>query len=41
MSSQIKTILYATDLSKNSAFAFRYAVDMAKTHDARIVILHV
>ena len=37
---QIKNILYATDLSKNSAYAFFYAVDMAKRHDARIVILH-
>ena len=37
---EIKTILYATDLSKNSAYAFFYAVDMAKRHDARIVILH-
>jgi nucleotide-binding universal stress UspA family protein len=37
---QIKKILYATDLSKNSSYAFLYAVDMAKNHDARIVILH-
>jgi nucleotide-binding universal stress UspA family protein len=37
---QIKNILYATDLSKNSSYAFLYAVDMAKKHDARIVILH-
>jgi nucleotide-binding universal stress UspA family protein len=37
---QIKNILYATDLSKNSSYAFFYAVDMAKKHDARIVILH-
>jgi nucleotide-binding universal stress UspA family protein len=37
---QIKNILYATDLSKNSSYAFFYAVDMAKRHDARIVILH-
>lgn len=37
---QIKKILYATDLSKNSAYAFLYAVDMAKKHNARIVILH-
>jgi nucleotide-binding universal stress UspA family protein len=38
---QIKKILYATDLSKNSAYAFRYAVDMAQRHDAKIIILHV
>lgn len=37
---QIKKILYATDLSKNSSYAFLYAIDMAKKNDARIVILH-
>ena len=37
---QIKKILYGTDLSKNSAYAFFYAVDMAKKHNASIVILH-
>ncbi len=37
---QIKTILFATDLSKNSAYAFYYAVHMAKRDDAKIVILH-
>jgi nucleotide-binding universal stress UspA family protein len=37
---EIKNILYGTDLSKNSSYAFLYAVDMAKKHDARIVILH-
>jgi len=37
---QIKKILYATDLSKNSNYAFFYAVDMAKRHNAKIVILH-
>jgi nucleotide-binding universal stress UspA family protein len=37
----IKKILYATDLSKNSAYAFQYAMDYAEKHDARIVILHV
>jgi len=37
---QINKILYGTDLSKNSAYAFFYAVDMAKRHNARIVILH-
>ena len=40
MSPQIKKILYATDLSKNSSYAFLYAIDMAKKHDARVVILH-
>jgi nucleotide-binding universal stress UspA family protein len=37
---QIKKILYATDLSKNSSYAFIYAIDMAKRHDAKIVIFH-
>ncbi|HPQ43564.1 MAG TPA: universal stress protein [Syntrophales bacterium] len=38
---EIKKILYATDLSKNSAYAFRYAVDLAKNHHAEIYLLHV
>jgi nucleotide-binding universal stress UspA family protein len=37
---QINKILYGTDLSKNSAYAFFYAVDMAKKHNASIVILY-
>ncbi len=37
---EIKKLLYATDLSKNSSYAFLYAADMAKRHNARIVILH-
>jgi nucleotide-binding universal stress UspA family protein len=37
---QIKKILYATDLSKNSSYVFLYAIDMARKHDAKIVILH-
>ena len=37
---QIKKILYATDLSKNSSYAFYFAADMARKHDAKIVILH-
>jgi nucleotide-binding universal stress UspA family protein len=38
---KISKILYATDLSANSAYAFRYAVNSAEHHDAQIVILHV
>jgi len=38
---QIKKILYATDLSGNSSYAFLFATDMARSHDAKIVILHV
>lgn len=41
MTVAIKKILYATDLSQNSAFAFQYATDYAEKHDAQIVILHV
>jgi nucleotide-binding universal stress UspA family protein len=40
MTLKIKKILYATDLSKNSSFAFLYATDMARKHDAKIVMLH-
>jgi nucleotide-binding universal stress UspA family protein len=37
----VKKILYLTDLSKNSAYVFRYAIQLAKTFDAKITILHV
>jgi nucleotide-binding universal stress UspA family protein len=40
MDPQIKTILFATDLSMNSAYAYYYAVHMAKREEAKIVILH-
>jgi nucleotide-binding universal stress UspA family protein len=38
---EIKKILYATDLSPNSVYALRYAINTAIKHDADIVILHV
>ena len=38
---EIKNILYTTDLSKNSAFAFRYATEMAEKHNSVIFILNV
>ena len=38
---QIKRILYTTDLSDNSTFVFRYAINSAKKHSAAIIILHV
>jgi len=41
MVAQIKKILYATDLSENSAYAFRYAMNIAEKYNAEIVILHV
>ena len=37
---EIKKLLYATDLSKNSSYAFLYATDLARRRDAKIVILH-
>ncbi len=37
---KINTILYATDLSKNSSYAFFFALDMAKKYGAKIIILH-
>jgi nucleotide-binding universal stress UspA family protein len=37
---RIKKILYATDLSENSSYAFYYAVSAAKVFDAKITILH-
>lgn len=38
---KIHRLLYATDLSPNSAYAFRYAINSAMKHDAKIIILHV
>jgi len=37
---EIKKILYATDLSKNSSYAFYYAIQLARKFDATITILH-
>ena len=37
----IKRILYATDLSENARYAMAYAVSLADTYRAQIVILHV
>ena len=38
---RIKKILYTTDLTKNSAYAFPYAVNSAQKHEADIYLLHV
>lgn len=38
---KIKKILYTTDLSKNSAYVFRYAINTAEMHKAKIDILYV
>jgi nucleotide-binding universal stress UspA family protein len=37
---QIKKILFATDLSENSDYAFYYAVHMANRDEGKIVIFH-
>ena len=37
---QIKKILFATDLSKNSAYALYYAIHMAKRDEGKVIILH-
>jgi nucleotide-binding universal stress UspA family protein len=41
MALKIRKILYATDLSKNAAYAFQFAVDLARNQNAGIIILHV
>ena len=38
---EINKILYATDLSPNSVYALRYAINTAIKHDADLIILHV
>lgn len=38
---EIKRILYATDLSKNSVYAFRYGLAMAEKYGSEMIILHV
>jgi nucleotide-binding universal stress UspA family protein len=41
MITQIKRILYTTDLSPNSGYLLRYALNSAKKHEAKLVVLHV
>ncbi len=36
-----KKILFCTDLSENAHWAFAYALDLAKTYQATLLILHV
>lgn len=38
---QIKRILYTTDLSANSGYLLRYAINSAKKHGAKLIVLHV
>jgi len=41
MTLEIKKILYATDLSPNSAYALGFALNSASLYDAEMIILHV
>lgn len=38
---KINKILYTTDLSENSLYAFRYALNSAEMHNAKIHLLYV
>lgn len=38
---QITNILYATDLSDNARYAYKYAASLAQQYNANITILHV
>ncbi len=38
---EVKTILYATDLSENARLAYAYALSLANLYQAKLVILHV
>ena len=41
MMPEIKRILYTTDLSPNSGYLLRYALNSAKKHGAKLIVLHV
>ncbi len=38
---EFKTILYATDFSESSDYAFQYAFSLSKKFSARLVVVHV
>lgn len=38
---KFKKILYATDLSPNSTYAFQYALELAEQFNGQMIILHV
>ena len=38
---EYKKILYATDLSINSAHAFKHAISLARRYNAKITLLHI
>lgn len=41
MKPTIKTILYATDMGSHMRPVFRFAIEMARQHEAKIIMLHV
>ncbi|MCK5648451.1 MAG: universal stress protein [Gammaproteobacteria bacterium] len=41
MNSTIKTILYTTDMGNHMRPVFRFAIDIARKHEAEIIMLHV
>jgi nucleotide-binding universal stress UspA family protein len=41
MMKDFKTILFATDFSENSLYAFQYAFSMARKYEALLAIVHV
>ncbi len=41
MNPEIKTILYATDMGDHMRPVFRFALELARKHKAKIVMLHV
>ena len=38
---KFKTILFATDFSEGSDFAFRYALSLAKQFDSKLMVVHI
>ncbi|AJF06001.1 universal stress protein [Geoalkalibacter subterraneus] len=38
---EFKNILYATDFSESSDYAFQYAFSLARKYDARLLLVHV
>ena len=40
MHPEIKTILYATDMGEHMRPVFRFAVELAKKHEAKMIMLH-
>ena len=38
---KFKTILFATDFSEGSDFAFRYALSLAKQFDSKLLVVHI